>query len=320
MILDMFKKKDGDEAEETPVAATAPKAATPKAEEVKAPKGATTPEELEAQARMLREKQRLEKVERLLRQIYQEKKDCYLVLAKETTLDELASKEKLRPLIAPLNQKQRFPVIRVATTEAVAGDIARALGSVCEERPLVAKVTFVALLDLMTKLAKAGIFNYVIVDGADVYVDQISHAGFYFYGDLKKGDGTQFFHYMNLLESLHAIRVAKLPFYILPAPNTTQEMVEAGNVSLGLIGSEKTMVCPIFTNPKMVVKFMKEWKIDQKMVKVGPEQLKILLADMQKRVNDNDFPVLFGGMRGANIIKGKSLIELTNDIFRTPQK
>ncbi len=305
MIMDMFKnKKDNEETVEEQAVTAVP------AQE-------KTPAQLEQEKRFAKAKLRLEKIERLIKQLYQDKKDCYLVLARNTTLDQLATKENLRPLISPLNKNHRLPVIRFATTEAVAGDIAKAFGCVCEERPLVAKVPFANLFQLLNNVTKGGVFLYAMTDGPDTYVDQTVHMGYYVYKGLMEKDAKGYLQYMSVLESLHAVRVTKTPFYVLPAPVATAEEKENGTFQLGLVGQEKQMACPVFASKKIAAKLMQQWNVPEgyELLPLTPEQLVEKLDGMKSRYQGNPFAVFFCGIKGAEMVNSDRLTGLVNELF-----
>lgn len=305
MILDMFKKKNNAKKQE------AEPAKAPAAEE----KREKTPDELMQEAQIAKAKQRLEKLERLIRQMHADKKDCYLVLDPRTTLEELATKERVRPLISPLSPQQRLPVLRFATTEAVAGDIAKAFGCVCEERPLVLKVPFMNLFRLMNNLARAGIFLYTVTDGPDTYVDQIAHLGYYVYNNLMEKDAKGYLQYMSVLESLHALRVTRMPFYVLPAPNATAEDLEKKTFQIGLIGQEKNMMCPVFGTRQIAEQAMKNLGVEQTLIPLSAQETMDKLQDLKTRCQGNDFPIFFGGIKGAEVISADRFVELVNELF-----
>lgn len=310
MILDMFKKKEEQNQEEQ---------ATAKAPE-KEEQREKTPDEIIHEQQMIKAKQRLEKLERLIRQLHADKKDCYLVLAKDTTLDELAAKDHIRPLISPLSPQQRLPVLRFATTEAVAGDIARTFGCLCEDRPLVAKVPFMNLFRLLNNLARAGIFLYTVTDGPDTYADQIAHLGYFVYNDLLEKDAKSYLQYMNVLESLHALRVTRAPFYILPVPNATEEELANKTFAIGLIGQEKNMMCPVFGAKQIADQAMKNLGVDKELIPVTAEELTEKLENLKERCQGNDYPVFFGGVKGAEIVSADRFLELVHELFQVPGK
>lgn len=251
-ILDIFGKKKGEEA---PAADPAPKAEAG-AEEEEEGSGASISmskggqEAPRAPRRTLTGPQgeAMKKIESIAKAMYEGKRDCYLILDPRTTLEDLEQQKNIRPLITALSPQNKIPVLRFASSEMVAEQVARNFHCMAEDKPLIMKVPFAAVYKVLNDVMLYGVFGFVIHEVGKEYPGSTIHMSSYILGELEKKDIRPYMDQSMTVQSLHQMRAIGGHFYVVTAPGTTVEQAKAGDFALGFGNRNGKAFCSIFAS------------------------------------------------------------------------
>ncbi|MBR6791120.1 MAG: hypothetical protein IKM31_09670 [Oscillospiraceae bacterium] len=308
-ILDIFgKKKAGETPEaETPAAApaeeTTPDISVSKAGEA-ARKTLTGPQA-----------ETLKKIESIARALYEGKRECYLILDGRTTLEDFEAKKNIRPMITGLNPQNRVPVIHFATGEMVAEQIAREMGCVVEDKPLIIQIPFPALFRLLNDLSMAGIFGFVAHEVGKHYAGSTAHLCSYVLGELEKKDPRPFMDQIMTVQSLHQMRAIKGRFYVVANPGTTIDDAKAGQFTLAAGTRGGRPFTTVFATKALAEEFVSRAGGKSIIVEMNGQQMVDKLAEMRNRL-DAEYVVLYAEPRGAHPQPATIFIAMCCDILK----
>ncbi len=293
-IMDIFgKKKEEEGAEQT---APQQEEATPismtKGGQAEAPKPRKTLTGPQAEA--------MKKIESITKAMYEGKRDCYLILDPRTTLEDLESQKNIRPLITALSAQNKIPVIRFASSEMVAEQVARNFGCVVEGKPLTMKVPFAAIYKILNDVMIYGIFGFVVHEVGKEYAGSTIHMASYLLGELQKKDIRPYMDQAMTIQSLHQIRAIKGHFYVVTAPGTTVEQAKSGQFALGFGNRNGQAFCSIFASRELAERHVSRNNIKTVIVEMNAQQLVDKLAETRNKL-DREFALIFTEPRGAHV-------------------
>ena len=195
-ILDIFGKKKADDTPEKETTPAPEQTAAPEEETAEAgagismTRGGQAEEAPKAPRKTMTgpQAEAMKKIESIAKVMYEGKRDCYLILDPRTTLEDFEQQKNVRPLITALNGQNRIPVLRFASSEMVAEQVARNFNCVVEEKPLIMKVPFAAVYKILNDVMLYGVFGFVIHEVGKEYPGSTIHLSSYVLGELEKKD------------------------------------------------------------------------------------------------------------------------------------
>lgn len=321
-ILDIFGKKKGESPEnETPETETAAPAG--EAEETPAEGGPDISMSggqssgSGAQPRRLAgpQAEAMKKIETITRAMYEGKRDCYLILDPRTTLEDLEEKKNIRPLITALSPQNRIPVLRFASSEMVAEQVARNFNCVVEDKPLVMKVPFPAVYKILNDVMLYGVFGFVVHEVGKEHAGSTIHMSSYVLGELEKKDIRPYMSQAMTVQSLHQLRAINGHFYVVAAPGTTVEQAKAGDFALGFGSRNGKAFCSIFASRPLAEEHVSRSGVKAVVVEMNGQQLVDKLAETRNRL-DQEFAIIFTEPNGAHIQISTLFIMLCCEILK----
>ncbi len=320
-ILDIFGKKKGDGSPENEAAAeteaTAPAEETREGGPAISMSGGGQPSGSSAQPRRLAgpQAEAMKKIETVARAMYEGKRDCYLILDPRTTLEELEEKKNIRPLITALSPQNRIPVLRFASSEMVAEQVARNFNCVAEDKPLVMKVPFPAVYKILNDVMLYGVFGFVVHEVGKEHAGSTIHMSSYVLGELEKKDIRPYMSQAMTIQSLHQLRAINGRFYVVAAPGTTVEQAKAGDFALGFGSRNGKAFCSIFASRPLAEEHVSRSGVKAVVVEMNGQQLVDKLAETRNRL-DQEFAIIFTEPNGAHIQISTLFIMLCCEVLK----
>lgn len=307
-ILDIFGKKkavENPEAETQAAEETAPEAAADTTKVASEARKAMTGPQAET----------MKKIEAIAKALHEGKRDCFLILDSRTTLEDFEAKKNIRPMITGLNPQNRIPVVHFATGEMVAEQIAREMGCVVEDKPLIIQIPFPALFRLLNDLTAAGVFGFVAHEVGKHYAGSTIHLCSYVIGELEKKDTRPYLDQAFTLQSLHQMRAIQGRFYLVAAPGTTVDQAKAGQFALAAGNRNGRVVTTAFATKATAEEFVARAGGKSIIVELNAQQMVDKLAEMRNRL-DAEFIVLYSEPRGTHPMAVTMFIAMCCDIMK----
>lgn len=317
-ILDIFGKKKGEETPEAEASA-APEAQTAEEEasgaSISMSKGGRETARTPRRAMTGPQAEAMKKIESVAKAMYEGKRDCFLVLDPRTTLEDLQEKKNVRPLITALSPQNKIPVLRFASSEMVAEQVARNFNCVVEDKPLIMKVPFAAVYKILNDVMLYGVFGFVIHEVGKEYPGSTIHMSSYILGELEKKDIRPYMDQAMTVQSLHQMRAINGRFYVVAAPGTTVEQAKAGDFALGFGNRNGKAFCSIFASRPLAESHVSRNGVKAVVVEMNAQQLVDKLAETRNRL-ESEFAIIFTEPNGAHIQIATIFIALCCEILK----
>ena len=322
-ILDIFGKKKADDTPEKETA-PAPEQTAASGEEtaeagagISMTRGGQAEEAPKAPRKTMTgpQAEAMKKIESIAKAMYEGKRDCYLILDPRTTLEDFEQQKNVRPLITALNSQNRIPVLRFASSEMVAEQVARNFNCVVEEKPLIMKVPFAAVYKILNDVMLYGVFGFVIHEVGKEHPGSTIHLSSYVLGELEKKDIRPYMDQSMTIQSLHQMRAINGHFYVVAAPGTTVEQAKSGEFALGFGNRNGKAFCSIFASRALAENHVSRSGVKAVVVEMNAQQLVDKLAETRNRL-DGEFAIIFTEPRGAHVQIATLFIMLCCEIMK----
>lgn len=246
--------------------------------------------------------------------------DIYLILSRNTTLEQLETLKDISPFITTISKEKKLPAVRFSTDKELAEFTARHYGCVKEDIPLILKIRFEQLFTLLTDCVKAGIFDYVMNEGMVPYrQDKIRNFVEYVYKNLLEKNPSQFLQFCDMNEFLYKVKANSNKLYVYATNSAKEKDIKDKTFEMRTTDIKGNKIYPVFEEEFLAEKFMNMRNFHAKIVGLELEELRDKLTQIYEKNENKDFPILLGDRIFLKSISGFGFRNHLIDVCRQPK-